>query len=55
MFENCSSLLNLPDISKWNTANILNMSNLFHGASSLITLLVFHFEISGKFNNDEQL
>ena len=33
MFGGCSSLLSLPDISKWNTDNITNMSYMFSGCS----------------------
>ena len=29
MFYGCSSLISLPNISKWNTSNILNISNMF--------------------------
>ena len=35
MFEFCSSLISLSDISKWNTNNVNNMSGLFVGCSSL--------------------
>ena len=39
MFEECSSLLSLPDISKWNTSNnIINMRKMFYGCSSLLSL-----------------
>ena len=38
MFKRCSSLISLPDISKWNTENISNMSSLFEGCSSLKSL-----------------
>ena len=38
MFYNCSSLLSLPDISKWNTNNITNMSDMFYNCSSLLSL-----------------
>ena len=36
MFYNCSSLLYLPDISKWDTSNIINMDYLFYYCSSLV-------------------
>ena len=29
IFYECSSLLSIPDISKWNTSNVINMSYLF--------------------------
>ena len=35
MFYECSSLLFLPDISKWNTSNITNMSNMLYECASL--------------------
>ena len=38
IFDGCSSLLSLPDISKWNTNNITDMSDMFYECSSLISL-----------------
>ena len=38
IFENCSSLISLPDIYKWNTNNVTNMSYMFYGCSSLKSL-----------------
>ena len=38
MFYGCSSLLSLPDISKWNTNIVTNMSFMFYGCSSLLSL-----------------
>ena len=38
LFYECNSLLNLPDISKWNTSNVTDMSNIFYGCSSLKSL-----------------
>ena len=38
MFFGCSSLISLPDISKWNTKNVRDMSMMFRGCSSLISL-----------------
>ena len=38
MFSGCSSLLSLPDISKWNTNNVTNMSYMFYNCSSLLSL-----------------
>ena len=38
MFEGCSSLSSLPDISKWNTNNVTNMSSMFYECSSLLSL-----------------
>ena len=38
MFYGCSSLLSLPDISKWKTNNIIDMCSIFDGCSSLSSL-----------------
>ena len=38
MFCGCSSLLSLPDISKWNTSNVNNISYIFYNCSSLSKL-----------------
>ena len=38
MFYECSSLLSLSDISKWNTNNIIDMGHMFDGCSSLSSL-----------------
>ena len=36
MFKGCSSLISLPDISKWNTNNVNHMDNMFSECLSLI-------------------
>jgi len=38
MFNNCSLLESLPDISKWNTNNVTNMRDLFNNCSLLESL-----------------
>ena len=38
MFRDCNSLVSLPDISKWNTANVTSMSYMFSNCSSLVSL-----------------
>ena len=38
IFYNCSSLISLPDISNWNTNNVIDMSYIFYNCSSLISL-----------------
>ena len=38
MFRGCNSLLSLPDISKWNTSNVNDMSGMFYECNSLISL-----------------
>jgi len=35
MFNGCSSLISLPDISKWDTKNV-NMSNMFDKCHNLL-------------------
>ena len=35
MFDGCSSLSSLPNISKWNTQSVINMSYMFKGCESL--------------------
>ena len=41
MFEECSSLLSLPDISKWNINNVTDMSEMFNRCSSLSSAFNF--------------
>ena len=38
MFYNCSSLKNLPNISKWKINNIIYIEGLFSGCSSLVSI-----------------
>ena len=38
MFNGCSSLILLPDISKWNTKNVTDTSCMFYECSFLIPL-----------------
>ena len=38
MFNGCSSLISIPDISVWNTENIEDISHMFSGCSSLTSL-----------------
>ena len=38
MFYNCTSLSSLPEISKWNTSNVTNMSYMFYNCTSLSSL-----------------
>ena len=38
MFSECSSLISLPDISKWNTNNVTDMNGMFSRCSSLKSL-----------------
>ena len=38
MFLDCSSLISLPDISKWNVENVKNIRLMFSSCSSLIFL-----------------
>ena len=43
IFYKCLSLSSLPDISKWNTNNVTNMSYMFSGCSSLINIDLSNF------------
>ena len=36
MFNSCKSLKSLPDISKWDTKNVTNMSYMFSGCRNII-------------------
>ena len=38
MFSDSSSLISLPDISKWKASNVTDMSYMFYECSSLIYL-----------------
>ena len=38
LFDRCSSLISLPDISKWNVSNVIDMENMFSNCSSLKSL-----------------
>ena len=38
MFDDCGSLLSLPDISNWNITNVTNMRYMFFMCSSLLSL-----------------
>ena len=35
LYTKCSSLLSLPDISKWNISNVNNINNIFNECISL--------------------
>ena len=50
MFSNCTSLSSLPDISKWNINNVIDMSYMFSRCSSLS-----FFDISKWNINKEEL
>ena len=38
IFNGCKSLVSLPDISKWDTSNVLDMSYMFNECSLLVSL-----------------
>ena len=38
IFNQCSSLISLPDVSKWNTNNVIYMNGRFDQCLSLISL-----------------
>ena len=58
MFYNCSSLISLPDISKWNTNNITNIRYIFSECISLSHLsdlskclsLIYLPEVTDKYS-----
>ena len=37
MFSGCNSLISLPNISKWDTKNVIDMRFMFNNCSSLIS------------------
>jgi surface protein len=41
MFDGCSSLSSLPDISKWNTSNVTDMSYMFSGCNKSLKIPKF--------------
>ena len=45
MFNGCTSLYSLPDISQWNTNNVTDMNNMFYGCSKCLKP-----NVSKKFN-----
>ena len=51
MFFNCSSLESLPDISKWNTTNVEDMSFMFYQCNLLKTLPNINKFETKKVNN----
>ena len=48
MFEGCSSLESLPDISKWNTNNVTDMSRMFKGCELLKLLPDWYYYIDSE-------
>ena len=38
MFAGCSSLISLPDLSKWNTEKVTYIHGMFYKCNSLISL-----------------
>ena len=38
MFSGCSKLSSLPDISKWNTNNVIDMRGIFENCKNLFSL-----------------
>jgi len=51
MFDNCSSLSSLPNISNWNTSNVSNMSFMFNECISLLSLPDISNWNTSKVNN----
>ena len=50
MFDECSSLTSIPDISKWNTNKVTNMRYMFCGCNSLKS-----FPDISRWNNSENI
>ena len=42
-FENCNSLTVIPNISKWNFKNVIDISRMFYNCNSLISLPEINF------------
>ena len=62
IFNDCQSLVSLPDLSKWNTNNVTTMNNIFSGCESLKSIPDISIwntsnvtDISGLFNNCKNL
>ena len=39
MFRDCTSIISLPDISKWNISNVINTIGMFNNFDSLISFI----------------
>ena len=39
MFNECESLISLPDISQWNTSNVTDMSYMFDGCINCLNII----------------
>ena len=35
MFNNCSTLLSIPDLEKWNTSYLIDISKIFEGCDKI--------------------
>ena len=56
MFYDCSSLISLPDISKWDTKNVTSMSFMFYGCQSLNSLAaISKWNTNNVFDNEKCL
>jgi surface protein len=38
MFNKCSELKSIPDLSKWDTNNVIDMRGIFNGCKNLIEI-----------------
>ena len=55
IFNGCSSLIELPDISKWEVNKVIFMNNMFNGCISLISLPdLSRRNINFKLNSNNQ-
>ena len=48
LFLNCSNLISLPDISLWNTKNVINMAFMFGKLQNLLLLASFFCKLNVK-------
>ena len=54
LFEKCSSLINISDLSVWNTSKVINMSSIFWLCTSLISLPdISNWDTSNVINMEE--
>ena len=49
MFSGCNSLISLPDISKWKTYNVNDMSYMFNKCQKTLNYPKFYLKTKNKF------
>ncbi len=56
LFNNCTSLITLPDISKWKTSKVMNMNYMFYSCVNLIKLPdISKWDVSNVINFEDFL